>query len=222
MTTPLTPYTKDFSWIGTATLVGIVGLLAILISVVAVGGFGAAQASLAALMFIFAVSAVLFSVLEDRFEIGRSIATHEYNGITIHAETEVYFEEAVDQAGRKKFREVECKAIDKNGRVIARKSDTEQIGIDGMDDWLLGGGDLSDVRSTSHHVVAVAGEIHDVIDEGYASNWNDPEPKAALETEFGDTTGGRVNEPKKREWMMEIVYETWWGREALSINLNTD
>lgn len=121
-----------------------------------------------------------------RFEVGTSVASHEYHGLPITVTTEIeYTGGDVESEDMIKHRTVECVVRDEDETHIARETDTDIVGDQPFFGGILGG-DREDVRSTTEHVMAVVPEVREQADEWRMAGGNDPELKSALETEFVD------------------------------------
>jgi hypothetical protein len=156
--------------------------------IITIGSVSTALYAVALIAFLVGSHRALVSDYPlERFEVGPFEASHPYKRVTITTDVEIQY----DEDERAKTRTVECAAVAEDGTTIFCESDTEAVG-EKLHLFGLVGGDYDNVRSTTDHILAVSPPVREYVDEWIAAEGNDPEVKAALETEF-ETTGNEMD-----------------------------
>lgn len=143
------------------------------------------------------MAVMLYSTLSpvnERFEIGTRTAQHQYGPFRIEVESTIKYVDDFAEIEENenpgiKTRTINCRAITKEGDVIASKHDTQVVGSRPLSIFMffsLGGGDNPDIQSTNRRIMTIASEVKDEAIEHIANNGNDPEIKAALESQLGE------------------------------------
>jgi hypothetical protein len=144
------------------------------------------------------------SPVHHRFEPGTRSAEHQYGPFMIRAEStiEVDTEGMSKEYARPKTRTIKCEAITEDGETLVSESDTEIVGDTPL--TLLPGitirrGDSSHAQSTENHVQEVSSQVKEDAVTQIANNGNDPDLKAALESELGEEWYGEKNDESAEE-----------------------
>lgn len=133
-----------------------------------------------------------YSPSNQRFELGTRSAEHQYGPISFETESTIEYaaeNENLQQNSGMKLRTVECEAFTDDGENIASATETQAVGSRPLSIFAFlefAGGDRTDVQSTERHVREVTSKVKENALERIATGGDDPELKAALETELGE------------------------------------